>query len=148
MQATWKKTQRATNAKCLAHEDNQFLTWLHFRDCKGHDARQQPRHVEPPQFHFLDVLAGDTPSVKFVLKLFGVERSPSGHNLSDVACNHCKHDCSQSPLSQQQTSYRRPVQDADDLMMMTFQVLVMTGVVRSNVFFLWSLVNIFLAQGI
>ena len=57
-------------------------------------------HVDLTQFHFLGVIAGGTRSVEFVLKFLGVEQSPPGLALSDITCNHCKHDCSQSLLSQ------------------------------------------------
>ena len=65
-------------ANCLAHEDKHCLTVLQFSDCQGHDARRQPHHVELPQFHFLEVIAGGTCSVKFVLKFIVVEQSALG----------------------------------------------------------------------
>ena len=91
-------------AKCLAHEDKHCLTVHHFRDCEGHDARREPHHVELPQFHFLEVIEGGTRSVNFALKFFGVGQSQLGLFLSDFTCKHCKHDCSQSPLSHWQVT--------------------------------------------
>ena len=78
--------------------------------------------------------------------LASVEQSPPGLVLSDITCKCCKHDCSQSPVSHWQgTSSRGRVHGVDDMItmtvMMTVNVLLMTGVVLSLSFFHWSLVN-------
>ena len=68
-------------AKCRAHEDKQCLTGPVFRDCQSHDARRQPHHVELPQFHALEVIAGGTRGVKFALNFFQVEQSNDVQSL-------------------------------------------------------------------
>ena len=71
-------------ANCLAHEDKRCLAAHHFRNCQDHDARRQPHLVELHQVHFLEVIAGGTRHVKFVLKFLGVEHSPPELVLSDI----------------------------------------------------------------
>ena len=128
-------------ASCLAHEHKHCLTVLHFRNCQGHDARRQPNQVEIPQFHFLELIAACTRSVKFVLTFLGVEQSPPGLVLSDITRKQCKHDCSQSPDSRWQvTTWSGRVHGVADkittMVVVTVDVLVMTGVLHSLVFFI------------